>query len=64
MVLRGAGFVTEDVLTLEHTDDGLMAHPGPPVMVVVTDEESRPPRRGAWASSRPDGQDSRFCARG
>ena len=38
MVLRGAGFVTDDVLTLERTDDGLMAHPGPPVMVVVTDD--------------------------
>jgi len=34
LVLRGAGFVTDDVLALEPGHDAPLAHPGPPFMAV------------------------------
>jgi hypothetical protein len=34
LVLRGAGFVTDDVLALESGPDAPLAHPGPPFMAV------------------------------
>jgi hypothetical protein len=42
LVLRGAELVTDDVVTLERTADGPIAHPGPPMMAVVPDDEAPP----------------------
>jgi hypothetical protein len=38
LVLRGAELVTDDVLALERTEDGPIAHPGPPMMVVSPED--------------------------
>lgn len=38
LVLRGAGFITDDVLAMERTEDGVAAHPGA-ALVAVRDEE-------------------------
>jgi hypothetical protein len=34
LVLRGADFLTDDVLAIEPGDDGPLAHPGPPFMAI------------------------------
>jgi hypothetical protein len=38
MVLSGAEFITDDVLALEATADGVLAHPGPPLASVRPNE--------------------------
>lgn len=38
LVLRGAGFITDDVLAVERTEDGVAAHPGA-ALVAIRDEE-------------------------
>lgn len=35
LVLRGAGFLTDDALALERGSDGPIAHPGPPYLAVL-----------------------------
>jgi hypothetical protein len=47
MVQRGATFVADDVLALECVSDGLLAHPGPPMMVVRFGEERPGPTLGS-----------------
>jgi hypothetical protein len=47
MVQRGATFVADDVLALECLPDGLLAHPGPPMMVVRFGEERPGPTLGS-----------------
>jgi hypothetical protein len=42
MVQRGAALVADDVLALERLPDGLLAHPGPPMMVVRFEDDERP----------------------
>jgi hypothetical protein len=38
LVLRGAGFVADDVLALEAGSDGPICHPGPPFMAIPSDD--------------------------
>jgi hypothetical protein len=38
LVARGAGFVTDDVLAVEDTGDGVIAHPGPAFMTIRPDD--------------------------
>jgi hypothetical protein len=47
MVQRGAGLVADDVLALEPLADGLLAHPGPPMMVVRFEDERPGPSMGS-----------------
>jgi hypothetical protein len=43
LVTRGADFVTDDVLALELTDTGVLAHPGPPRLSIDAAEVRRTP---------------------
>jgi hypothetical protein len=47
MVRRGATLVADDVLALECTSDGLLAHPGPPMMVVRFGDDLPGPELGS-----------------
>jgi hypothetical protein len=47
MARRGATFVADDVLALECLPDALLAHPGPPMMVVRFGEERPGPTLGS-----------------
>jgi hypothetical protein len=46
LVARGAEFVTDDVLALELTDAGVLAHPGPPRLSIDAAEVRRMPTEG------------------
>ena len=38
LVLRGAGFVTDDVLAVERSSDAPLVHPGPPFMAIPNED--------------------------
>lgn len=49
LALRGAGFITDDVLALERTETGVAAHPGA-ALVAVRDEEKNLLTDEQWAA--------------